>query len=298
MTLERNKLYTLLDVVLIAVAMCSFQTPPSYKNIIVTASVKLYVFDCGTIENTDTQRLGLERHEVAVNRLSVPSFLIVHPKGTLMWDTGVVPDSSWTFTGSPVAYKLKLPTGSRDITLTRRLKTQLTEAGYTPRDITYLALSHYHYDHTANSNDFSSATWLVRKTEYDTMFSAQPPGATLLATYSELRKNKTILIDTDEYDVFGDGTVVIKSAPGHTKGHQVLLVKLKKTGNIVLSGDLYHYPEQKAKDAVPSFDVSAQQTRASRKAIDEFLKTSHAKLWIQHDFSANAKLKKAPYFYE
>jgi glyoxylase-like metal-dependent hydrolase (beta-lactamase superfamily II) len=98
--------------------------------------------------------------------------------------------------------------------------------------------------------------------------------------------------------VFGDGSVILKSAPGHTQGHQVLYVKLAKTGGVVLSGDLYHYPAEKTLDRVPTFEFSQEQTRASRKNVDAFLKKTGAQLWIQHDFEGNAKLKKSPQYYE
>ncbi|MES2005987.1 MAG: N-acyl homoserine lactonase family protein [Bacteroidota bacterium] len=297
------KLFTTSILVFIAVSIHSFLKPDTeyFKKASGTTqqpTVKLYVFDGGTLENMDTKRFGLESNEVAISRMSVPCFLIVHPKGTLIWDTGAVPDTSWNFTDSPVLYKLILPNLKRDITLTKPIKMQLAEVGYSPTDIKYLALSHYHYDHTANANEFSNATWLVRQNEHDSMFAKQPPGVTRPSSYSALRNNKTQIIATDKYDVFGDGTVIIKSAPGHTPGHQVLFLKLIQTGNIVLSGDLYHYPEERVLNRVPTFDFNQEQTRSSRKNIDTFLKTTNAQLWIQHDFGGNSKLKKAPNYYE
>jgi len=178
------------------------------------------------------------------------------------------------------------------------LKAQLAEVGYLPADITYLALSHYHYDHTANANEFAGATWLVRQEERDAMFAEKPPGVTQPSTYATLRNSKMFIIKSDEYDVFGDGTVVIKSAPGHTPGHQVLYVKLAKTGGVLLSGDLYHYPEERALNRVPTFEFNQEQTRACRVLIEAFLRKTDAQLWIQHDLRANAKLKKAPDYYE
>jgi glyoxylase-like metal-dependent hydrolase (beta-lactamase superfamily II) len=180
----------------------------------------------------------------------------------------------------------------------KSLKAQLAELGYSPSDITYLALSHYHYDHTANANEFASATWLVRQVEREAMFAERPPGTTQPSTFSALHDSKTLILKSDEHDVFGDGAVIIKSAPGHTPGHQVLYLKLAKTGPVVLSGDLYHYPEERALDRVPTFEFNQEQTRATRVAIDAFLKKTGAQLWIQHDFYGNAKLKKSPSFYE
>jgi N-acyl homoserine lactone hydrolase len=262
-------------------------------------SVRLYVLDCGTLHIADTGRFGLKPQEVTTSDLSVPCFLIAHPKGTLIWDTGAIPDSAWKPTGGAVTHHVVLPDSQeRDVTMTRPLKAQLAEAGYSPSDITCLALSHYHYDHTANANAFPAATWLVRQEERDAMFAAKPPGVTQPSTYASLRNGKTLILKSDDFDVFGDGAVVIKSAPGHTPGHQVLYVKLAKTGGVLLSGDLYHYPEERALNRVPTFEFNQEQTRASRVRIEAFLRETGAQLWIQHDFRANARLKKAPDYYE
>lgn len=271
------------------------------------SSVRLYVFDCGTLHVADVGRFRLKKEEVAETDLSVACFFISHPKGTLMWDTGAVRDGQWTPRGdrignlppTPVDVHLVLPGGEqRDLTMRRGLQPQLAETGYSIGMIDYLALSHYHYDHTANANMFSYATWLVRRVERDAMFAEKPPATSDFRTYSRLRESKTKLINTDDYDVFGDGKVVIKFAPGHTPGHQVLYVKLAKTGGVVLSGDLYHYPEERALGRVPTIDFNQDQTRASRAQIEAFLKQSGAQLWIQHDFVGNAKLKKSPNYYD
>ncbi len=262
-------------------------------------SVRLYVFDCGTLHIADTGLFRLKREEVATSDLSVASFLIVHPKGTLIWDTGAVPDIAWTPTGAPVKQHIVLPDGGeQDLTLVKSLGAQLAEVGYSPADITYLALSHYHYDHTANASAFAGATWLVRRVEREAMFANPPPGVTVPTSYAALRNSKTRIIEGDDHDVFGDGAVVIKGAPGHTACHQVLYLKLAHTGAIVLSGDLYHYPEARLLKRIPTFDFDQQLSAVSRAAIEAFLKAKGAQLWIQHDFMANARLKKAPDYYE
>src|SRR5262249_9959962 len=145
---------------------------------------------------------------------------------------------------------------------------------------------------------FAGATWLVHEVERDAMFDGKPPGTTQPSTYAALRNSKTTIIKGDNYDVFGDDTVVIKLAPGHTPGHQVLYVQLPKTGGVVLSGDLYHYPEERTVDRVPTFEFNTQQTRATRTVINEFLKKTNAQLWIQHNLKGNIKLKKSPEFYD
>jgi glyoxylase-like metal-dependent hydrolase (beta-lactamase superfamily II) len=260
---------------------------------------RLYVFDCGTLASADMSRYRLTTNEVATTRMSVACFLVRHPRGVLMWDVGAVPDRAWMPTGKPEVQHLTLPDGqAREVTMTGRLMPQLATAGFMPASVTHLALSHYHWDHTANANAFAGATWLVRPVERDAMFANTPPALTQPATYSALRNSRVTPITADDHDVFGDGTVVIKLAAGHTPGHQVLFVRLARTGPVVLSGDLYHYPEERALGRIPTFEADQGQTAAARQGLDAFLKRAGAQLWIQHDFTGNAKLRKAPAYYE
>ena len=253
-------------------------------------SLRLYIFDCGIIHTTNVDAYSLKKEEVASTEMAIPCILVAHPKGTLMWDNGDIPDRAFPPGGGPASAGV--------VTQAKPLLPQLAAVGYTPADITYLAMSHYHGDHMANANAFAGSTWLVRKVERDRMFSGEPIPRSDPANYSLLKNSKTVIIDQDEYDVFGDETVIIKSAPGHTPGHQVLFLKLKKTGPIVLSGDLYHYPEERTLNRLPVAEFNKEQTAASRGELEVFLKKTGAQLWIQHDFVGNAKLKKAPEFYE
>jgi len=262
------------------------------------SSIRLYVFDGGTLES-DPARYQLTKEDVGVTQLSIGAYLIVHPKGVLMWDAGAVPDSDWTPAGNPVQQRIMLPDSQeRRVTIGKSLKAQLTATGYAPQDVTHLALSHYHWDHTANANAFAGATWLVRQIERDAMFVDKPAGLALPATYASLKNSRTVIVSEDEHDVFGDKTVILKTAPGHTPGHQVLYLKLAKTGGVLLSGDLYHYRQERTLGRLPVFEFNADQTRVARQTVDAFLKRTGAQLWIQHDFQADAKLRKAPAYYE
>jgi N-acyl homoserine lactone hydrolase len=254
-------------------------------------SIRLYIFDCGVLKPADAKSFGFEKNQIAVLNMSVPCYLIAHPKGTLMWDVGVIPDSDFKPGGGPVTQGMS--------TVTRPLKPQLAAIGYEPQDITYLSFSHYHIDHTANANMFASSTWLVNQAERDIMFSDKPAPVRVEKNYDALKNSKTVILPAaSDYDVFGDGSVIIKPAPGHTPGHQVLFLKLPKTGPVLIAGDLYHYQEERHTDHVPSFEYNKEQSLASRAKIEAFLKQSGAQLWIEHDYAANAKLKKAPAYYE
>jgi N-acyl homoserine lactone hydrolase len=256
----------------------------------VPKSVRLYVFDCGVIKGLDPALFNFKREEVKTIDFAVPCYLIVDPKGTLIWDVGVIPDTEFKDDGKPVT--------QGPSTATRTLKSQLAEIGYAPGDITYLAHSHYHGDHIANSNEFAASTWLVRPVERDAMFAEKPPQLVDPRYFDKLKNAQTVLITKDEYDVFGDGNVIIKSAPGHTPGHQVVILRLKKTGKVMLAGDLYHYPEERGSGRVPTFEYNKEQSLASRAMIEEYCKKTKTQLWIEHDFVANSKLKKSPKFYD
>jgi len=259
--------------------------------------LRLYVLDGGVLES-DPARYQLTAQDVGMTQLSVAAYLVVHPKGVLLWDTGAVSDADWTPSGRPAEQRLVLGDGQeRRVTIERSLTSQLSAAGFAPGAVTHLALSHYHWDHTGNANMFAHATWLARPADREAMF-APTPGTSRPATYAALRNSRTTVIRGDEYDVFGDGTVILKSAPGHTEGHQVLLVKLPRTGPVLLSGDLYHYRAERALGRLPTFEINPDQTRAARQRIDAFLTRTGARLWIQHELSAHRQLRKAPEYYD
>ena len=253
-------------------------------------TLRLYVFDCGVIKGLDPGLFNFKREELAETELAVPCYLVVDPKGTLMWDVGAISDTAFKDDHTPVTQNY--------FTSTRTLKSQLAEIGFAPADITYLSLSHYHGDHVANSNEFASSTWLVRQVERDAMFADKPLALSDPNNYNLLKNSKIVILTTDEYDVFGDGKVIIKYAPGHTPGHQVLVLKLAKTGNVMLAGDLYHYPEERTLNRVPTFEFNKDESLASRAMIEDYDKKTNTQLWIEHDFVGNSKLKKSPQYYD
>jgi N-acyl homoserine lactone hydrolase len=256
-------------------------------------SPRLYVFDCGVLVRGEPRNYNLTTEQVGGNtNFSDACFLIVHPKGTLLWDVGIIPDAQIT----PGGVELSAGRGGNSNKASKTLKSQLAAIGYQPKDITYLAVSHNHADHTANANDYAGSTWIVQRAERDVMFSDQARQQANFANYSALEHSKVVLIDGD-HDVFGDGTVTLISTPGHTPGHQSLVLKLQKTGTVILTGDLYHYAAERTLKTLPNGD-NKEQTAASRAKVDALLQKPNTQLWIQHDIVGNAKLKKSPQFYE
>jgi glyoxylase-like metal-dependent hydrolase (beta-lactamase superfamily II) len=253
-------------------------------------SLRVYLFDCGLIKGENPLDYGLSKGEVKNPDMVVPCYLIVHPKGTLMWDAGAIPDSAF-HDNQPVTLSLDGDT----VTSPQPLLPRLAALGYPARTITYIAFSHYHFDHIANANAFAASTWLVHAAERDAMFAASPKEQ---AAYSQLRHSKTVVLPNRDYDVFGDGTVVIKYAPGHTPGHQVLALKLPKTGPVLIAGDLWHYVDERTARMAPKDESNPQQTLASRAVIEAYLRQSGAQLWIEHDPATFKRLKKAPGYIE
>lgn len=259
-------------------------------------SVRLYVFNLGNIPIKDSKTLFAESLELAPNGCCIiVGYLIVHPKGTLMWDTGVVPDDQLGrgAQGSQRRGGLTVEPPKRS------LKDQLAEIGYSPKDITYVAFSHLHFDHVANANAFQDSTWIVQEAERDAMFPEKGVDNPERNNYSALKTSKTIVLaNMDEYDVFGDGAAVIKSAPGHTPGQQVLIVKLPKTGPVMLAGDLYHFREERAAKIVPRGEPDKKQSLASRERIEDYIKRRGIPLWIEHDTRLYETLKHSPSYIE
>ena len=256
-------------------------------------NLRLYIMDCGTIDAMDTTLFGLQPGEVAGDHSFVsPCYLVVHPRGTLIWDVGQVPDALIPDDGTVASVQ-------EILRATRKLETQLAGIGYAPEDITWMAMSHYHGDHTANANRFANtSTWIVQQPEYDAMFGNVELGVLSPDTYIDLQFAKRLILPSADHDVFGDGKVVIKFAPGHTPGHQMLFLDLANFGPLLLSGDLWHYPEERTLDRVPTFDADGEQTRRSRANIEKFLQDSGAEMWIQHDPPTYARLRKAPQYYD
>jgi N-acyl homoserine lactone hydrolase len=288
-TVFGTRLCLLMCIATLLFAGCSKNTETTA---IVATGPKLYILDCGSIKPMDPALFSLKKEEVKGDvSFASPCYLVVHPKGTLVWDVGQVPDKDIPDNGTEVVQQEILKA-------TRRLSTQLSALGHPIESINYVAMSHYHADHTANANAFAKSTWIVQQAEYEMMFKEGEVGIRSPETYKDLKETKRITLNNADHDVFGDGTVIVKTAPGHTPGHQMLFLRLAKFGPLLLEGDLYHLPEERTLDRVPTFDFDAAMTRATRVKAEAFLKETGATMWIQHDPPTYAGLKKAPEFYE
>lgn len=252
---------------------------------------RLYAFNCGTIDVSDISVFSPGVDVGKKKTLTDSCYLIVHPKGALMWDTGLSDEIAAMPGGKQLSEKFH---GS----LKKTVAAQLKEAGFTPDSVTHLGLSHMHFDHIGNVGLFPKATLLMQKEEYASAFGADAAKfGNDAKNYPTLGANPKQELSGD-HDVFGDGSVVIKRAVGHTPGHQSLFVKLTKTGNILLSGDLAHFTKNWDNRRVPSFNFDKDMSVKAMNDMAAFMKENKARFWIQHDLEQNKKIKHAPKFYE
>jgi len=250
---------------------------------------RLYVLYCGEAQIPDVSPWspGVNVGQAAL--FSVNCYLIRHGTEWMLWDSGY-PDS--------LVEKPEGIVGPRSRALrSKTLVSQLAEIGVAPNQISRLAFSHFHGDHVGNADLFSTATLYIQKPEYDAAFGAEPAKYGFApATYERLRASRIVKLEGD-FDVFGDGSVRILSTPGHTPGHQSLLVRLPVTGVVVLSGDAAHFEENFAQRRVPGFNFDKEQSVQSMDKLDRIVRSERAQLWINHDSRQSASVDHAPKFY-
>jgi N-acyl homoserine lactone hydrolase len=244
---------------------------------------KLYVLYCGEIRGADQSRWSPGVNVGVPIELSDNCYLIHHDKDWFLWDTGL---------DDGVAAKPDGLTGANGALHMKRAKTlasQLDALGVKPADIKGMAISHTHPDHVGNIELFPQTMLYVQKAEYDWPGEGGAP---------RFKPEHPVTKLEGDHDVFGDGSVVILSTPGHTPGHQSLLVKLPKIGAVVLSGDAVHFKDNWDNRRVPGMNFNKEETLASMQKIADTLAKEHAQLWINHDKPQSDAQKKAPDDYE
>ncbi len=257
---------------------------------------KLYRLDCGhSLANDESVWTPGENVGRSIE-FSSTCWLIQRGNKWLLWDTGV-PESTlhdtkgWSTLPKLIVYHLD-----------KSLTDQLAAIELKTADISYVALSHTHGDHIGNVRLFPNSTVLMQRAEYAWISSPDGPNDNVNQLKALARKllgtpKHLSLLDGDT-DVFGDGSVTLVSTPGHTPGSQSLLVHLKNSGFIILSGDVVHLEENFEKNTVPSLNTDKAASIASMDRVRRMIATYKAKLFINHDKAQSDTLRLLPAFYD
>ena len=284
---------SLLLLVILALAACkqsSKQTAEVAASDLEDAKpqLRLYALDGGTIIVNKLELFAQDDSYKGLSKeFSNAFYVIQHPDGNLMWDAGL-PESL-----VPMEEPFTSPDGAFTVSRKDSLHHQLAQIDMTVDDFTYIALSHTHFDHVGHASALKNATWLVQEEEYKWV-TGDDVRKNYPDNYNSIKDLDKIEMINGDHDVFGDGTVIMKYMPGHTPGHQVLFLDLKDHGPVLLSGDLYHFAENRDFKRIPLFNYDITQTKESMDLFEAFAKESGAKVYLQHQKDDFLSMPKAP----
>jgi N-acyl homoserine lactone hydrolase len=238
--------------------------------------VTLTRLDCGNGFNDQRRFTDTFAYDNPHVPFTFSCYLVKHGDDYMVWDTGWVPGSN------PNAPKVSLT-------------EQLAQVHVTPQQVKYVGISHFHPDHTSQLPSLPDATLLIGERDWAGLTSSPPaPRANVAAFKHWISGGGKVQPQPDDKDVFGDGTVVVLRTPGHTAGHQSLLVRLKEKGPVIITGDVAHFRENWDRNEVPSANYDRAQTLASLDRLKRMAQNLHATVIVQHDPNDIAKLPPFP----
>lgn len=266
------------SVCVFVLAACQQATPTAAG-----PAIRLYAMDCGRLHLSNAANFSDDHaYDGVATELIVPGYLIRHPKGDLIWECGLSDSIADAENG--------IQRGNMHLTLATKLEAQLAQLNLTPADIEFVSFSHSHFDHLGNASLFPNARWIVDADERAYMFREEARASQHFPLYAVLENAPTTLIEGDaDYDIFGDGSVIIVQTPGHTPGHTILRVNLPNSGTVLLTGDMWHLAESRVKRRVPIFNTDRAQTLASMDRIEALATATNARVVREHvieDFRA------------
>jgi glyoxylase-like metal-dependent hydrolase (beta-lactamase superfamily II) len=246
---------------------------PAYAQ---TPEVTLTRLDCGNGFNDQRRFSDTFAYSEPKIPFTFSCYVIKHGDDYMVWDTGYLPGSN------PNAPKATLG-------------DQLAQLKIKPEQVKYVGISHFHADHSGQLDTVPNATLLIGEREWAALTSPKPPTGANVAGFTHwMTGGGKVEPQAVDKDVFGDGTVVILRTPGHTPGHQSLLVRLKEKGPVILSGDAAHFHENYQNDGVPGFNYDRAETIASIERLKQIEKNLKATVIIQHDPRDVSKLPAFP----
>ncbi|MGE0483867.1 MAG: N-acyl homoserine lactonase family protein [Gammaproteobacteria bacterium] len=242
-------------------------------------TIKLYQVSSGMLE-LDKGWLTAMRDVGKKIKVPVAMYIIDHPRGLVVYDTG---NNVAVSDGKCESYWGKLCGAFLAIQSREEvIDKQLEKFGYKTSDVKYLVLSHMHLDHAGNMEMFPNATIVVQKSEMKTAWWPEKfqAAAFVLGDYDDARNFNYLELEGD-FDLFGDGSVVVLDTKGHTQGHQSLMVKLKNTGALFLAGDAVYTPENEA-GVIPGITWNTYESMQSINRLKMLRDAHQGELWFSH----------------
>lgn len=265
---------------------------------------RLYAFSHGTLTIGKGILQNLEPIDPPI-QIPVGYYVIKHPKGNVLFDTGCNDKLIQDINYWPAGLQSLKPTNTPDVAIDYQLK----RIGLTPDDINYVVASHLHLDHGGNVGKFPNSIIVVQREEIQNAFWPEPGtgGPYVLGDVLPLRApnstypnaQKMIQLQGD-LDIFGDGAVVVKRWPGHTPGSQMMTVRLKNTGLIILTGDNVYFRANVEKSIPPNIVLAYKPDGiySAYEWIRLMMATHKADFFTAHDPDAFKAMKMAPAFYD
>lgn len=248
--------------------------------------VELWRLDCGAIYvGTLNVFSDTEAYPGRTMELTDSCYVIRHGDEYMLWDTGIPVEA--------LGEELDR-SGDGNAALALTVPDQLAEIDLTPDRIGRVGISHYHFDHVGQLPAFPDATLLIGRGDWEVATGDEPPEFLEPALAHWLSGGGDVEPIEGDRDVFGDGTVVMLSTPGHTPGHHSLLVRLADSGTVLLTGDLAHFRENYETNGVPTFNADRDETIASFERFKQLATDERATVIIQHERGDVDKLPAFP----
>ncbi len=249
--------------------------------------IKLYQVSSGNLE-MDKGWLTAMRDVGKKVSVPVAMYVIDHPRGLVVFDTGnnveVSDGKCESYWGKGLCGAF-FPTQKRDDVIDR----QLEKFGYKADQVKYVIYSHFHLDHAGNIKLFPKAKHVVQKEELKAAWWPEKfqSAAFVLKDYDGTRDYDFLQL-TGDFDLFGDGSLVVLDTKGHTQGHQSLQVRLPKTGTLLLAGDAVYTPENEA-GAVPGITWSTTHSMQSIDRLKQIRDATQGQIWYSHGIDQYAE---------
>lgn len=252
--------------------------------------VRIYALHCGgdlsdwaTFDPFD-ERVGTKAYNPYF------MYLVRHPQGNLLFDSGVHPQ----LRTDPVA-RLGPAAAAFQVQMTEAdtVPGRLASIGMTPSDVDIVVQSHLHFDHAGGLEWLKHAPILVQREELG--FAFDPPVyQELIYVHADFDHGLNWQELDGDHDVFGDGRLTILSTPGHTRGHQSLMVKLGSGQTVILLADAAYLLQKMRERALPAVVWSPDAMIASWERVEALEREHDATLYTTHDLDFRDRMKLAP----